>query len=256
LDYDIFLNPHHSNLERPMQMPLSPTWADIAIRLALTIAAGGLLGFNRGARGHAAGLRTTILVTLAASAAMIQCNILLTLEGKQPGSFAVMDLMRLPLGILTGVGFIGGGAILKKGGSITGVTTAATLWIATVIGLCFGGGQLGLGAASTALGLFTLWGMQWIDVRIRREHTAIVVVATAPGSPRPGIEELLRSQGYAARFRQQHRTLNARNEEEVETHFEVFWRQAENAEPAIEFLQPLEAAYRVKSIEIVSERDP
>ena len=54
--------------------------------------------------------------------------------------------MRLPLGILTGVGFIGGGAILKKGGSITGVTTAATLWIATVIGLCLGGGQLALGA--------------------------------------------------------------------------------------------------------------
>ncbi len=118
-----------------MQMPLSPSWTDIIVRLALAMIAGAVLGLNRGARGHAAGLRTTILVTLAAAAAMIQCNILLTLDGKQPGFFAVMDLMRLPLGILTGVGFIGGGAILKKGGSITGVTTAATLWIATVIGL-------------------------------------------------------------------------------------------------------------------------
>jgi putative Mg2+ transporter-C (MgtC) family protein len=69
-----------------MQMPLSPTWTDIAVRLALTMIAGALLGFNRGARGHAAGLRTTILVTLAASAAMIQCNILLPLDGKGPGS--------------------------------------------------------------------------------------------------------------------------------------------------------------------------
>jgi putative Mg2+ transporter-C (MgtC) family protein len=106
-----------------------------------------------------------------------------------------MDLMRLPLGILTGVGFLGGGAILKKGGSITGVTTAATLWIATVIGLCIGGGQLGLGAVSTALGLFTLWGMHWFDKRIRREHSGLLVVATAPGSPRPGIEALLRPLG-------------------------------------------------------------
>src|ERR1700744_3281339 len=111
-----------------MQMPLIPTWSDILVRRALTMIAGALMGFNRGARGHAAGLRTTILVTLAASIAMIQTNILLPLAGKTPGPFAVLDLRRLPLGILTGVGFIGGGAILKKGGSITGVTTAATLW--------------------------------------------------------------------------------------------------------------------------------
>jgi hypothetical protein len=103
-----------------------------------------------------------------------------------------------PLGILTGVGFIGGGAILKKGGSITGVTTAATLWIATVIGLCLGGGQLGLGALSTALGIFTLWGMHWIDARVRREHTRILVVATEPGSPKPSLDDLLRPQGYRA----------------------------------------------------------
>ena len=90
--------------------------------------------------------------------------------------------MRLPLGILTGVGFLGGGAILKKGGSITGVTTAATLWIATVIGLCLGGGQLALGAIATGLGILTLWAMEWIDLRIPREHRAKLVVTTAPGA--------------------------------------------------------------------------
>jgi putative Mg2+ transporter-C (MgtC) family protein len=123
-----------------VDMPFHPGWSDIAVRLALTMFAGAIIGFNRGARGHAAGFRTTILVGLAASVAMIQANILLPLEGKTPGSFAVMDLMRLPLGILTGVGFIGGGTILKKGDLVTGVTTAATLWLMTVIGLCLGGG--------------------------------------------------------------------------------------------------------------------
>src|SRR6266446_8043427 len=120
-----------------VDMLLSPAWTDIAIRLGLTMLAGAIIGFNRGARGHAAGFRTTILVGLAASVAMIQANILLPMDGKTTGSFAVMDLMRLPLGILTGVGFIGGGAILKQGGSVKGVTTAATLWIITTIGLCF-----------------------------------------------------------------------------------------------------------------------
>ena len=62
---------------------------------------------------------------------MIPANILLPVNGKTPASFAAMDLMRLPLGILTGVGFIGGGAILKKGDLVNGVTTAATLWLVT-----------------------------------------------------------------------------------------------------------------------------
>ena len=50
--------------------------------------------------------------------------------------------MRLPLGILSGVGFIGAGAILRRGDTVRGVTTAATIWLVTVVGRCFGGGQL------------------------------------------------------------------------------------------------------------------
>ena len=116
-------------------------WQQIALRLALTVVAGGLLGMERSKSGHAAGLRTTLLVTLAASIAMIQMNLLMATNGKTPSSFAVFDLMRLPLGILTGVGFIGAGAIVRKSELVLGLTTAATLWFATVIGLCLGGGQ-------------------------------------------------------------------------------------------------------------------
>jgi len=81
----------------------------------MTLIAGAVIGFNREARGHAAGLRTTILVGLAAAVAMIQANVLLTVGGKTSDSFGVMDLMRLPLGILTGVGFIGAGAMPHYG---------------------------------------------------------------------------------------------------------------------------------------------
>jgi uncharacterized membrane protein YhiD involved in acid resistance len=63
------------------------------------------------------------------------------------------DLMRLPLGILTGVGFIGGGVILRRDDIIVGVTTAATLWCVTVIGLCLGGGQIRLGIVATVIAL-------------------------------------------------------------------------------------------------------
>src|SRR5579862_6996788 len=153
-------------------MPLSPDWQEICIRLALTMMAGAIIGYNRGEHGHAAGFRTTILVALAASVAMIQANILLPVAGKTPESFSVMDLMRLPLGILTGVGFIGAGTIVKKGDIIVGVTTAATLWLVTVIGLCFGGGQLILGIAATLLGLFALWVLKFVEDRMPRERAA------------------------------------------------------------------------------------
>ena len=93
-----------------LTMPLNPTWEDIALRLALTLVAGALIGFNREAHGRAAGLRTTILVCLAASVAMILANMMLTMSGKTDSSFVRTDVMRLPLGVLTGVGFIGGGA--------------------------------------------------------------------------------------------------------------------------------------------------
>ena len=147
------------------------------IRLALTIIDGALIGLNREARGHAAGFRTKVLVALPASVAMIETNILLPIGGRDAGSFAVMNLMRLPLGILTGVGFIGGGAILKRGDLIVGVTTAATLWVVTEIGLCFGGGQLGLGCAATAISAIALRTLKWCDDRILREHRAKLTIS-------------------------------------------------------------------------------
>jgi len=232
-------------------MPLSLSWQEIAIRLALTLMAGALIGFNRGARGHAAGFRTTILVALAASVAMIQANILLPLAGKTPESFAVMDLMRLPLGILTGVGFIGGGAIFKKGDLVTGVTTAATLWVVTVIGLCLGGGQLGLGITATALTVITLWVLKWVDLAIPREHRAVMVVTADNGwSPMSDLPALIAPLQCRARFRK--RTAGA-DPAKAEFCFEVSWRLPERSKPPLDLLQRVSEQYPVISFELTSE---
>lgn len=164
-------------------MPLELTRSDMAIRLLCALIAGGIIGFNRGEHGKAAGLRTTMLVCLAAAVAMLQMNYLLTLSGRESGSFVMNDLMRLPLGILTGVGFIGGGAILRRGSLIIGVTTAATLWYVTVVGLCFGGGQVLLGWVATGLGLIVVWGFdrveEWMPIE-RQARLAITVDPTGP----------------------------------------------------------------------------
>jgi putative Mg2+ transporter-C (MgtC) family protein len=151
-------------------MPLALTWADVGLRIVLTILAAAAIGYDRDVEGHAAGLRTVILVALAASLAMVQANWLMDTVGKSSSSFAVLDLMRLPLGILTGVGFIGGGAILKRGDTIHGLTTAATLWFVTVVGLCFGGGQIYLGLVGAVLGLLILRGLRLLERKLKQRR--------------------------------------------------------------------------------------
>ena len=234
-----------------MNMPLHPNWQDICVRLALTMIAGAIIGFNRGARGHAAGFRTTILVGLAASVAMIQANLLLSLGGKTPDSFAEMDLMRLPLGILTGVGFIGRGAILRRGDLVAGVTTAATLWVMTVIGLCLGGGQLSLGIAATLLAVFTLWSLKWVDTRIPREHRAmLVIVADVGGFAASDVPKLIAPLKYQARFHRQSATPNPAT---PEYSFEVSWRQLELSGAPLDLLRVINERYQITAFELTTE---
>ena len=157
-------------------MPLTLTLPDVGLRIFLTVLAALAIGLDRSVEGHPAGVKTTLLVALAACLAMLQANWLMNSVGKAPDSFVVLDLMRMPLGILTGVGFIGGGAILKRGNSILGLTTAATLWFITVVGLCFGGGQIALGVAGAVLGLATLRGLKLIERRLSIERPAELTI--------------------------------------------------------------------------------
>ncbi|HVW92057.1 MAG TPA: MgtC/SapB family protein [Devosia sp.] len=153
-------------------MPLYPEIGDIALRLLLTVIVSLAIGFERGRRGKAAGMRTTLLVGLAASLTMIESNLLLATHGRQADFFATADVMRLPLGILTGVGFIGAGAILRRSDMIVGVTTAGTLWFVTVLGLCFGAGEIWLGLAGFVLGLATIWGLESVEAKLPHDREA------------------------------------------------------------------------------------
>jgi putative Mg2+ transporter-C (MgtC) family protein len=229
-----------------MTMQLDPTWADIAVRLLLTVAAAAVIGIDREARGHAAGLRTTILVALAASVAMIQANILLAASGKTATSFSDMDVLRLPLGILTGVGFIGGGAILRRGDMMSGVTTAATLWIATVIGLCMGGGQIALGWTATAVAFATLSILKSIDDRIPRVHRARMTVESSGAAAIPDLASVV-GEEYATRFIEQRRG----DDGAWHSVFEVRWRAKSAKAPSVELLSRVDQRFPVRAFEMV-----
>jgi putative Mg2+ transporter-C (MgtC) family protein len=208
---------------------MSPTlsWTDLLLRLAVTLAAGAVIGANRGERGKPAGLRTTLLVCLAASLSMLLTNLLLGTAGKHADSFAQFDVMRLPLGILSGMGFIGGGAILRRGELIVGVTTAATLWFVTVVGLCIGAGSIGLGVVATGLGFVILSGLPFAERYIPQERRARLLVACDNGDQ--SIEQLttrLQGAGFAIRNIE----LSFREGKVCEARLDLRWRAAANAE--------------------------
>jgi putative Mg2+ transporter-C (MgtC) family protein len=123
---------------------------------------------------------------------MIQANLLMPTRGKTGDSFVVLDLMRLPLGILSGVGFLGAGAIFRRTELVVGLTTAAILWMATVIGLALGGGQLTLGIAATGIGIVVLWALKHVERHIKHElHAKLVLRTSANGPGRDEIARLL-----------------------------------------------------------------
>jgi putative Mg2+ transporter-C (MgtC) family protein len=203
-------------------MPIALTWSQIAIRLLCTLAAGGLIGINRSEHGRPAGLRTSILVSLAACLAMLQVNLLLPLAGRPSDSFVMNDLMRLPLGILSGMGFIGAGAIVRRDNFVVGVTTAATLWFLTVIGLCFGGGQIGLGLVGVALGLLVLVGLKLIEDQMKQDHEAkLLIVTNSSGPDEEEIRGILGNGGFRISSCAFEATQGAENRE---LSCELYWR--------------------------------
>lgn len=134
------------------------------------------------------------LVLLAAAVAMIRANLLLDSSGRTGDFFAVADLVRLPLRILTGMGF---GAVLRRGGLVLGVTTAATLWFVTVVGLCFGGGQILRGIGTLVLGLMVLSGLRWFETRMKQEQHATLNLTTERDLPaREDIYANIQRAGY------------------------------------------------------------
>lgn len=183
---------------------MSPTlsWVDVLFRLALGFAAGFLVGLDRGEHAHPAGLRTTILVSVAATAAMIQANWLVIHTADTHISIVRADMMRLPLGILSGIGFIGAGAILRQGEMVRGLTTAATLWLVTVIGLCFGGGQTMLGASVTIIALATLWLMKYVEAVVLLGRRGEISLTLSPEGPEESaMLVLLAERGFHMRSR-------------------------------------------------------
>ncbi len=228
-------------------MPVHIDWSTVILRLALSALAGAAIGVNRGEEDRPVGLRTTMLVTLAATISMIQVNLLLPVAGKVADSFVTMDLMRLPLGILSGIGFIGAGAIVRRGSLVHGVTTAATLWFATVMGLCFGGGQNGLGLAALALAILVLWPLKWVERWVGHQRRGILSLTTVAADE---AEQLILPRFVAAGFRVGDCAISLNAQKNTCTvRCAIHWHEGQPALPAAELVRKLGRHPDVAAIE-------
>lgn len=165
-----------------------------ALPLLAAVLAGGLIGFEREWRGRAAGFRTHILVCLA-SALLMEAAVsqggwrFAPLDGTQ----IVSDPTRMAHGVLTGIGFLCAGVIFRSGFSIHGLTTAASLWITSALGLLFGAGLFLLGATGTVMTCAILVVLRLVDMRLPKKSVvdAEVVWRRADSDAEGRIEAVL-----------------------------------------------------------------
>ena len=144
---------------------------EIVMRLGATAITAGVIGLDRETRGQAVGLRTTVLVSVTAALAMVLSEALGTsaaVDGWHP------DPGRIAVGVLTGIGFLGAGAIIKDGMHIRGLTTAALLWYVTVQGLVFGSGYYLLGAIGWGGAICTALFLRSVERHLPREERGML----------------------------------------------------------------------------------
>lgn len=165
--------------------------ASITVRLVLATIMGGVIGMERGATKHAAGLRTFMLVCLGAALAQI-------IDMRCVMMYGIGDPLRLAQGVINGIGFLGVGTIIITGRShIKGLTTAATLWTTAVLGISIGSGYLYSSIITFALIMIVIKAMAGFSRKQMQHNRQIHVkleVAGNEGTKR--VINYLREQGY------------------------------------------------------------
>ena len=174
----------------------SLSWEESLLRLALAAVFGGAVGLEREFREREAGFRTHMLVSVGSALFTIASAYGFRDFLVNGGSLVRTDPTRIAAQIVTGIGFLGAGAIIRQGLSIRGLTTAATLWVVAAIGLTTGAGYYSAAAITTLLVIVSLWPLRIIAHRVlsrfRAETNRLAVQLPAGASPGPFIEALER----------------------------------------------------------------
>lgn len=173
---------------------------DIALRLVVALALGAVIGLERSYHGRPAGFRTHALVCLSSAALMlVSAYEALWFRPVLGVAQAAIDPTRMAQGLMTGIGFLGAGVIMKDGLSVRGLTTAASIWLTAGIGILVGIGFYLPAVLTTCLTFAALGGLRWIERRMKTEAYAHVSVRFEPGQSvsQPELIHLVREHGFS-----------------------------------------------------------
>ena len=177
----------------------SLTWEHVLLRLSVAAALGGAVGLERELRERQAGLRTHLLVSVGAALFTIVSAYGFREFLVNGGSVVRADPTRIAAQVVSGIGFLGAGAIIRQGLSVRGLTTAATLWLVAAIGMAAGAGFYAASAIATVGALITLGPLRIVAFKILRKYRPesgrLLVQLAAGTSPAPVIAEIERLGG-------------------------------------------------------------
>lgn len=164
----------------------------IFLKIILATLAGGIIGFEREKHGRPAGLRTHLLVCAGSCLMMIVSEASFLKYGDLPGTGVLrLDPSRAAAQIITGIGFLGAGVIIKEGFIVRGLTTAACLWMVAGIGMAFGMGMITTGIIGTFVALFSLIALKKLEPRMKKDrYLHLNVTAVAEPDIYPQLENI------------------------------------------------------------------
>jgi putative Mg2+ transporter-C (MgtC) family protein len=172
--------------------------ADLLLKLSLAVVLGGIIGFEREIAGKPAGLRTNILICIGAALLMDVSTRIGLVDGHRVG-----DPARIAAQIVSGVGFLGAGTIMQSQGMVTGLTSAATIWVVAAIGMTVGGGYYIEGIGAGLLVTFVLGGLGRLEHWVRRaRRTVSATIRTRPGTSEEIVATTLHAHGIRIEGRQ------------------------------------------------------
>ncbi len=189
---------------------------DMLLRIATGTALAGAIGFERDRHKRPVGLRTHMIVGLAAATFMVVSSQLAYFQNYQEGDHMDVDGSRIAASVVSGISFLAGGAIIRSGASIQGLTTGAGLWLVTAIGLCTGAGMFVEGVSVTLLGLLVLTVLRRFEDKRDDLVTKRVSMTLAEGSEATtAIMTALRDLGVTIRDIEYERRLDEKRRTEL-----------------------------------------
>ncbi|MFC1731806.1 MgtC/SapB family protein [candidate division KSB1 bacterium] len=141
---------------------------ELCLRLVIAAVLGGVVGFERELRLKAAGFRTNILICLGAALLTV-----VSIKITHDYTTTVADPGRIAAQIVTGIGFLGAGAIIQARGAVTGLTTAASIWVTAAIGIAIGAGYYAAAVTVAVLTVITLHSLVPFERVVRKRHEAV-----------------------------------------------------------------------------------